>query len=278
MPRRFFLSTFVVILILAAIGGYFLYSYNQTRILNRRQRQNAKAPDQAVILIEGWDIKDIAENLGKKGIVKAGDFLAAEKNFDVSGYPIIKSSKPKTADLEGFIFPDTYFIPVNRLPGQDISQIIIQKALDNFSQKITAQIQEQAAASGLSFYQIVTLASIIEKESGTSQDRPKIAGVFYNRLKANMPLQSDATINFFTGKNDPQASLADIGINNIYNTYIYKGLPPGPICNPSLSSLLAAVNPTSSDYLYFLSDPKTGQAVFAKTYDEHLANKTKYLK
>jgi UPF0755 protein len=100
--------------------------------------------------------------------------------------------------------------------------------------------------------------------------------VFYNRLKAGMPLESDATVSFVTGTSP--ISTADTQIDSPYNTYKYKGLPPGPICNPGLNSILAALYPTASDYLYFLTIPQTGRAVFAQTYDEHLKNKAEYLK
>jgi len=131
----------------------------------------------------------------------------------------------------------------------------------------------------MSVFDIVTLASIVEKESGASQqDREIIAGIFYNRLNAGMALESDATVNYVTKKKTPAISQADTQLDSPYNTYKYPGLPPGPISNPSLGSLMAALYPQKTDYVYFLTDPKTDRAVFAKTYDEHLANKQKYLK
>jgi UPF0755 protein len=161
--------------------------------------------------------------------------------------------------------------------GQNIGNIIIEKALDNFSKKITPEMLQQAQTQGMSLYQIITLASIIEKEAGGSQDdRKTIAGVFYNRLKIDMPLQSDATISFVTGRSPITSD--DTQINSPYNTYKYKGLPPGPICNPSLNSIMAALYPTASNYFYFLTIPQTGQAVFAQTIDEHNKNKAQYLK
>jgi UPF0755 protein len=275
MIKRLLLGVILILLIGGSLLGYGFFRYGEN---DKKERQNAKAPQQTVVIAEGLTVKDIADALEKKGVVKAQDFLAAEKNFSLNDYPIVKTSKPKTADLEGYIFPDTYFIPQNPLPGQDLSQVIIQKALDNFSRKITGQMQKDAEKNGLTLYQTLILASIIEKESAAEQDRPAIAGVFLNRLKTVMPLQSDATVNYFTGKNDPGVSREDTEMDNPYNTYKNKGLPPGPICSPSLSSILATINPAKNDYFYFLTDPKTGSAVFAKTYDEHLMNKQKYLK
>lgn len=286
MFKPFLIRAIIIILSLTAIGGYFLYRSHKGL---EQKRQNAKAPEQTITLIEGWTTPDIAAYLEKKGIVKAGDFLAAEKSFDVSAYPLL-ASRPAGADLQGFLFPDTYRIA--QYSGADANlaaNAVIKKALDNFSSKLTPEMQKQAQTQGQSVYQILILASIIEKETGQDAvteadkenlqiERKIVAGIFYNRLNAGMPLQSDATVNYFTGKNDTQVSLADAAINDPYNTYKFKGLPPGPICNPSLSSILAALYPTPSQYFYFLSRPDTGQAVYSKTFEEHLKNKQKYLK
>lgn len=236
----------------------------------------AKAPQASITFVEGWDSKDIGAYLEKNGIISSADFLETAKNFDTSSY-LDLLSKPKDQNLEGFLFPDTYFIPKTASTSKEMADIIIQKTLDNFSKKITPAMNQQAALDGMDLYKIITLASIIEKESGANQDdRKTIAGVFYNRLKAGMPLESDATVSYITGKSP--ISTDDTLIDSPYNTYKYKGLTPGPICNPSLNSIMAALYPTSSDYLFFLTIPQTSRAVFAKTYDEHLKNKQKYLK
>ena len=262
MFKKFFIFC-IIILIFAAIGGYFLFSSRQRL---RQQRQIAKAPEAQITVIEGWGNAQIADYLQQKNLLKAQDFLSAAEKFDASDYPILLS-KPKTAGLEGFLFPDTYRVAIYQNNQTAQANEIIKKMLDNFSQKFTADMQQQAATQKMTVYQIITLASIIEKESGHAQDKTTISGVFYNRINAKMPLQSDATVAFSQAQNLPD-----------YNTYNNPGLPPGPICNPSLSSITAALNPVASDYFYFLTDPKTGQAVFAKTYDEHLINKQKYLK
>jgi UPF0755 protein len=256
----------IVILCLILLGGFGIYEAYLYRQTLRQERQTTKAAQTSITLVEGWTNRQIADYLQNKGIVSSSIFLDNAKYFDTSSYPILKDN-PTGAGLEGFLFPDTYFIPTSLPTSQNISQIIIQKALDNFSQKITPQMQSQAQSDGLDLYQIITLASIVEKESGKAADRSTIAGVFYNRLKAKMALQSDATVAYATAEN-----------LSGYNTYNITGLPPGPVCNPSLSSIQAALNPALSDYLYFLTDPKTGQAIFAKTYDEHLKNKAEYLK
>ncbi len=243
----------------------------------------AEAPQTRVTIIEGWNNNQIASDLDYNAnradaphLATSTNFLAEQKNFDVSAYTLL-ASKPASADLEGFLFPDTYFLP-EPATNTDESAILITKALDNFSVKFTPQMQADAQKQGMTVFQIVTMASIIEKEtSGLDTERGVVAGLFYNRLNAGMPLQSDATVNFVTGGTSPSVSIADTKIDSPYNTYLYKGLPPGPICNPSLSSLMAAIYPTQTNYLYFLTDPATGKAIFATTFQEQLDNQQKYL-
>lgn len=284
MIKKMLISLLVVAVILAGLGVYAVW---QQHLKTRQARQNAKAPQISVTFLEGWSNQEIANYLEKNGIVKASDFLIALKQTDTANYSAL-AEKPQNSGLEGFLFPDTYFIPKNGKTPRELSQIIIKKALDNFQAKISAEMISRAKDNGINFYQTLILASIIEKETGrqaasqTQKDtlqteRQLIAGIFYNRLNAGMPLQSDATVNFITQKNDPTPSEADTKIDSPYNTYQYKGLPPGPICNPSLSSILAALNPTATNYFYFLHNQKTGQAFYAQTYEEHLANKQKYL-
>jgi UPF0755 protein len=279
MAKKLLIIFVGALILLGAFGFYSALKQRDELRLQREQAvNNAKAPEVSITLIEGWDNQQIGDYLQKNSITSSATFLSAEKAFDTSAYPIL-AGKPKSADLEGFIFPDTYFIPASTASGTDINTIIIEKALDNFSEKITPAMQAQATTDNMSLFQIITLASIIEKEAGDSQsDRNIISGIFYNRLKMNMALQSDATVDYITHKNDPSASAADIQIDSPYNTYKYTGLPPGPICNPSLGSIMAALYPQSTGYLYFLTDPATGRAVFATTYDEQIANKQKYLK
>lgn len=271
LKRLIFFIIFIVIIGLA--GAYLADKFtSQPKV----PKPEIKAANVSITLLEGWNNSQMANYLQGKGITTADKFLNAEKSFDITNYPIL-SSKPKTSDLEGFLFPDTYFIPQSPLAGQDINDIIIKKSLDNFSQKITSQMQTQAALDNMSLYQIITLASIIEKETGADNTEKKtVSGIFYNRLKTGMALESDATVSFFT-KSSP-ISINDTKIKNPYNTYYYKGLPIGPICNPSLDSIMAALYPIKTDYIFFLTDPKTGQAVYATTYDQHLINKQKYLK
>jgi UPF0755 protein len=292
MTKKFIITT-VAFLILALSAGAFL-AYKNLKI-KRAGRQHLKAGEIKVTIIEGWTIDDIAKDLnynkqraGFNHLASTEEFVRAEKEFDTGSYSFLES-KPPNADLEGFLFPDTYFLPENFSSTTNISQLLVKKALSNFSQKFTPALSEQAKLQGFSVYQILILASILEKETGRNtvtteqkmaldEERKMVAGIFYNRLRINMPLASDATINYITKKNTPSATAEDIKINSPYNTYQNKGLPPTPICNPSLSSILAALYPTPNDYFFFLHTQPSGKIIYSKTFEEHLKNKQRYLK
>ncbi len=242
------------------------------------------APETKLRITEGWDIADIAENVAydekrqQKIIDSAENFLQEIKNFDAKNYMLL-SGRPKGASLEGYIFPDTYFLPQSAPTGTTISGIIISKALDNFSKKFTPEMETRAKEINMSVYEIITLASIVEKESGRSEEERKIvAGIFFNRLNIGMALESDATINYVTKKNSPAPSWEDLKTESPYNTYKNPGLPPGPIANPSLSAIMAVLYPTKTSYFFFLHKQPSGEPVYSKTFEEHVQNKFKYLK
>jgi len=234
--------------------------------------------EQSITIIEGWSIADIDEYLAEQGIVEQNDFVAAAGTSDsrilVSDktYDFLQD-KPSDQGLEGFLFPDTY-----RIYKDATIADIIERMLDNFAVKFTDQMKQDSADGSMSIYEIVTLASIIEKEVSKDEDRKIVAGVFYNRLNNNIGLQSDATVNYATKGDRPQPTAEDLEVDSLYNTYKHRGLPPGPISNPSLSSLMAAIYPESTDYFYFLNRiNEDGSTIFSKTFEEHIANKQKYL-
>lgn len=243
-------------------------------------------------VIEGWTVKDIAKALADAGVVSENVFRAAEnpsplEPLDWSSDFAFLADRPRGQGLEGYLFPDTYFFAKNSEGEQ-----VVRKMLANFDRKLTPETRQDIKKQGKNIHEIVALASIIEKEVGRNvkkgeklndSDRKKIteerrlvAGVFYNRLAANMGLNSDATIGYITGSRSHRATLEETKIDSPYNTYKYRGLPPGPIANPSLDSLIAAINPADTDYLYFVTAPD-GTAYFAKTLEEHNANRVKYL-
>jgi len=239
-------------------------------ILNSLASPVTLSNENKITLIEGWDNNDVADYLSGQGIVTTNDFNSAAELSDWQGeYSFLRGGKAKT--LEGFIFPDTYRIFKNA-PARDI----IKKTLDNFDQKLTPDMRQAISRQGRTIFQIVTLASIVEKEARTPADMKMVADIFWKRIAAGMGLQSGATVNFITGKKDTRPATADLSIDSPYNTYKYRGLPPGPICNPGLEAIKAAIYPQSNDYYYFLYG-KDGKIYFARTYDEHLKNKQLHL-
>lgn len=169
---------------------------------------------------------------------------------------------------EGFLFPDTYTFPKNYGAYN-----VLKTMSDNFKDVINNHIDvEMEFPFGLDFHKVIILASIIEKEAQGKEDKPKIASVFYNRLKDRMMLQSCATVQYLLEKPQEILTHEDLQIDSPFNTYLYYGLPPEPICNPGLDSILAAVYPAQEDFLYFVLGAD-GEHVFTRTYQEHLDNK-----
>ena len=284
MRYRIFGSLFLLSAILLALVGAKLLADREAR---REQIANQKAAQVSWRAIEGWTIADIAADLEKRGLVTEKDFNLGLKSvlFSYDFLGELKDLTFKPSSLEGYLFPDTYFIA-----AKPTAKSIIQKMLDNLEGKITTQMRVDIAKQDRSIFDVLILASIIEKEVGRNtttisaldlqalqEERETVAGIFMNRLRIGMALQSDATIGYITKKNNPQASSADLLIDSAYNTYKYRGLPPGPISNPSLSAIKASIYYKKTDYLYFLTK-KDGTAVYAKTLEEHNLNKRKYLK
>ena len=216
-----------------------------------------------VTIPEGYSVGDIAIVLEKNQIMKAKDFLAEAKTY--VPYPYMKGTKPATYPVEGFLFPSTYEIPVGATPRD-----VIQMMADEMNRYLTPAVKKQIQAQHMSIHDFVTLASIVERESLFDADRPTIAGVFKKRLAHGIPLQSDATISYVLGYAKEDVTIGDTQLQSPYNTYVSKGLPPGPIANPGKKSLDAVLYSENTDYLYFVAD-KEGHNHFSKTYEEHLA-------
>ncbi len=230
-----------------------------------------------VVIIEGWTIKDIASYLEKNNLYFTTDFIALvskPQNFEplLNNLGIKLTSKPANASLEGYLFPDTYRVYRDSQPDD-----LVAKMLNNFVDKFKPEWQQEITKRGYNMFQAVTLASIVEKEVANDKDRRLVADIFWRRLKVGRGLESDATINYITGKKALQPSLLDLAVDSPYNTYKYRGLPPGPICNPGASALEAVIYPQSNDYWYFLTTPD-GEVIYSKTFEEHKAAKAKYLK
>ncbi len=288
-----YVALLIAVIALGSIGYRFVGQFQAHKRQEQERSKTLPKPERTITIREGWRLKDIADYLQKERIVDSAVFLQVAETMDTTKYECV-NQKPASASLEGYMFPDTYRIfdyanePVKPEPAL-IAQEVLGKLLGNFSKKCTPEMELAARQRGMTFHELVTLASILEKETGRNAVTPEqkqsllaerkiVAGIFYNRLEIGMALQSDATVNYVTGKNLPSPTLEDTQVNSPYNTYKYKGLPPGPIGSPSLMSLEAASQPTASKYFYFLHDQTTGQAVYSRTFEEHVANKNRYLK
>ena len=241
-----------------------------------------------VTIPEGFTLKDIGSVFEKLGLLDKEELSkitglpyvnvdCRKKNCLSQAGDILKTdsfivvNKPSYASLEGFLFPDTYFISRHTKP-ETIATIM----LENFEKKINAALKEKTVKSGHSFFEVLTMASILEKEAAIEEDRKLVSGILWKRLKNNMLLQTDASLYYITNKASADLTQEDLKIDSPYNTYLYKGLPLGPISNPGMASIEAALSPLESPYLYYLSG-KEGKMHYGVTYKEHLANKKKYL-
>lgn len=210
---------------------------------------------------EGFTLRQVARRLGARRIV--GDENRFLDLVSRQGNTLRASFRPP-ARLEGYLFPDTYTFPVGASETQ-----IAQQMLGNFDRLVARGTRNKRAALPLS--DIVIIASLIEREAKVDRDRARIAGVIYNRLKKKMPLQIDATVQYARGKHVSRLLFKDLTINSPYNTYKRKGLPAGPICNPGLASLKAALAPETHPYLFYVAR-KDGSHVFGRTLAEHNHN------
>lgn len=226
------------LVIFGILGSSFLFAYALTR---------EEAAKVKVTIPEGATVAEVNALLEQKGVL-------AE---DLPG------------GLEGYLFPDTYEFFVSSSP-----EVVSTKFEENFNRKVRPLLPPDTSEADLK--KILVKASLIEREVPDSSDRKIVAGIMEKRLKTNIPLQMDASLCY--GKPSPcLPQAADKGIRSPWNTYLYTGLPPGPIANPGLDAIISAMNPVASPYWYYLSDPRTGKTVFSKTLDEHNTNIVKYL-
>jgi UPF0755 protein len=213
---------------------------------------------------EGLTFREMATVFESGGFGTAADFVAAARNA-----ALIRELDPAASDLEGYLFPDTY-----TLPRRATAEQLVERMVSRFQKALTPAIREAAAQNGFSIRELVTLASLVEKETAVPAERPIVAGVYTNRLRIGMGLQCDPTVIYalvLAGRYDGNIRRDDLRIDSPYNTYRYAGLPPGPIAAPGEASLQAAARPADVPYLYFVSR-NDGSHVFSTTLDEHNRN------
>jgi UPF0755 protein len=256
-------------------AGDFILRQTMTLPEVARALTDALAREVEVRVTEGWRLEQIAEALALHPALadRSDDFrlLAGPNSPRANAYDFLDDLAPG-ASLEGYLFPDTYLLR----PDATASDIL-DKLLSNFQARLPPDYRTQVAARGLTLHQAITLASLIEREAVVGDERPLIASVIYNRLAVGQLLEIDAAVQYALGQPGnwwPRLAGLDLrGIQSPYNTYAVPGLPPGPIANPGLESILAAANPATTDFYYYraLCDG-SGRHAFAVTYEEHLAN------
>lgn len=214
-----------------------------------------------VVVPEGLTAEETFELFWKRGIGGPEAFRASMRSTE-----LLPGVTAGTSDLEGFLFPETYVVTRSTSASQIVDQMVAQ-----FRKNFSREMQQQAQNLGLTVRQAVTLASIVEKESALPQEGRLIAGVYLNRLRRGMRLQADPTVVYAMKQDGNWRGVlyrSDYGYESPYNTYLYAGLPPGPISNPGRNALRAAVNPARTDFLYFVAD-QSGRHTFSRTFEEH---------
>ncbi len=227
-------------------------------------------PDRLKITIpEGYTVAQIAGLLERQGVIRREDFMQALRGpwqmVFLQGVPVNQWG------LEGYLYPDTYFLSTETKADK-----IVEIMLKNFGLVIAEHDYIQhVEAMGLTLHEAMTIASMVEREALAASERPRIAGVIFNRLKLGMPLQIDATVQYALGETKEKLLLKDLLVDSPYNTYQIEGLPPGPIANPGWPSMLAVIQPESHNYLYYVAKPD-GTHAFAETLEAHNENVRKY--
>ncbi|KUO77570.1 MAG: hypothetical protein APF77_03305 [Clostridia bacterium BRH_c25] len=220
---------------------------------------------------EGYNLDQIVEKLGSLGVVSIEDIQAALEPESYE-YDFIGQIPDREMSLEGYLFPDTYEIYKDTR-----AEIIIDKLLERFDEVFTEEYRDRAKELNMTIDQVITLASIIEREAKLDSERKTISAIFHNRLEKNMMLQSCATVQYLLKEQKEVLTYKDLEIESPYNTYKNMGLPPGPIASPGLKAIEAALYPEEAEYLYFFAKDD-GSHVFSRTYNEHINAQNKLKK
>jgi len=218
-----------------------------------------------LVLPEGFTVRELARQLEAEGLAPSEAVLAASRD-----HRVLQMLGIEADSLEGYLFPDTYQVFKGMQPWE-----ILVRMVQRLREIVTPDLIEKAQAKGLDLHGLLTLASIVERETVLREELPLIAAVFWNRLKRNMPLQADPTVSYAVGKDGRAPTRDDLAVDSPYNTYKYRGLPPTPIGNPGRAAILAVLNPAQVDYLFFVSVDDIRHH-FSSTLDEHNAAAARY--
>mgnify|MGYP003813205959 CR=1 FL=1 len=247
-------------------GRYRFHRGQSTGSILKALTANRPAPTFKITVPEGLTLGQTAREVASQSHISRAAFERAARSTD---YPYAFLHEPGVKSTEGFLFPKTYDFREGTGARQVVNRMLEQYAVE--TQNLNLKAAEKKL--GLSEYQIVIVASLIEKESANQKERPLIASVIYNRLRKGMPLQIDATVQYALGRPHANLSLQDLKVKSPYNTYLHKGLPPGPIDNPSLSSIKAAAHPAKTDYLYYVLEKNGKRHYFTSSYQKFLRAK-----
>ena len=232
--------------------------------------------ESAVTIPEGFTVTDIDTLLAKKALITTGDFTSCAQTCSFSGSDLLPTGLAEAkrgGKVEGYLFPDTYLVFTSHFDAK----AFIQRLLDTFRKRVITGLALDFAASKHSLHEIITMASLIEEETKTDAERSIVAGILWKRFDAKQGLGVDATIRYILDKPSAVLTDADLDVHSPYNLRKFRGLPPGPISNPGLESIKAALHPEDSKYWYYLHD-KNGVIHYAETNDEHNKNKALYLR
>lgn len=256
-------------------AGSFVFTPSLTvpEVIERLTK--SEAGETSVTIPEGYTVLDIDKLLAGKGLIEAGEFAECALTCDFSSFEFLPKGKAlatRGGQVEGYLYPDTYFVD----PSNFVAKYFIERLLGTFRAKVIDTHQQQIAAAGHTLHEAITMASLIEEETRKADERPIVSGILWKRIDEGMGLYVDATIRYIAEKPTAALTVNDLAVDSPYNTRKYRGLPPGPIASPSLSSIEAALEPESSPYYYYLHG-SDGQIRYAETNDEHNVNKAKYL-
>ena len=253
---------------------YFKKGDDYDAILRKLSEATESRETAEFLVTEGKTQKDVISIIANAGYASSADLTEAINFTQFDDFKFLKNLPERSARLEGYLFPAKYEIYAG-----ESARSIINRMLKKFDSVFDDLIYDRAEELGMTVDEVITLASIIQAEAGSEDEMPNVSSVFHNRLKNPSfgYLQSCATVQYTMTERKDVLTLADISVDNPYNTYKYAGLPAGPICNPGLAAIEAALYPADTDYYYFVSDGN-GNNIFSRTYAEHTKAKNTYIK
>jgi len=236
-------------------------SYNQ--IISTISETALPANSIKVLIPEGFEVRQIVDELVSKGLIDK-EIFAEQLSIAEFDYPFLKDIKRKQNRFEGYLFPATYIFQKGMTERE-----ILQAMLNKFNSEYTEEFYSRAKELNMTVDEVITLASVVEREAATADDLKKVSSVFHNRLNDKIALESCATVQYILKERKPVLSIADTKIKSPYNTYQNKGLPIGPIASPGKAAIQAALYPEKTEYMFFVAKPN-GEHIFSKTYEEHI--------